>query len=254
MADTSELAQSNLSSVRSVSGGNLQLTAMENPYYNAQSESYFEQHEYMTTGSVTTEGKMSYQYGYLEIRAKVPYKEGCWPSFWLRSHNATNKQENPDFEVEVDVFEVFGNTSAMASNLHQQKYDGNSYNTSASFINKDEIHTFADSANLSNEYHTYAFEWEPDRMAIYVDGDLQCEWAINRWSLYLYGLKANTSGFDTTMNILFNNHLFTESSTYKNSDDNIIENYEGNLPAEFDIDYVRLYQKNDGLSKLILGE
>ncbi len=253
MADTSELAQSNMSAVRDVSGGNLQLTAMKNSFYNAESEDYFQKHQYMTTGSVTTEGKMSYQYGYLEIRAKVPYKEGCWPSFWLRSHNATEKQENPDFEVEVDVFEVFGNTTSMASNLHQQNYDGKSYNTSASSINENEIHTFEDSANLSNEYHTYAFEWEPDRMAIYVDGELQCEWSINRWSLYLYGLKANTSGFDTTMNILFNNHLFTESSSYKTSDTNIIENYEDNLPAEFDIDYVRLYQKNDGLSKLILG-
>ncbi len=254
MADTSELAQSNLGSVRNVSEGNLQLTAKKNPYYNAESESYFEQHEYMTTGSVTTEGKMSYQYGYLEIRAKVPYKEGCWPSFWLRSHNATDKQENPDFEVEVDVFEVFGNTTSMASNLHQQNYNGNSYSTSASSINSQEVHTFADTANLSNEYHTYAFEWEPDRMAIYVDGELQCEWSINRWSLYFYGLKANTSGFDTTMNILFNNHLFTNSSTYKTSDENVIENYGDNLPAEYDIDYVRLYQKNDGVSKLILGE
>ena len=67
-------------------------------------------------------------------------------------------------------------------------------------------------------------------------------------------MKANATGFNTTMNILFNNHLFTESSSYSPSESNIIENYEGNLPAEFDIDYVRLYQKNDGKSVLILGE
>jgi len=254
MSDTTELAQSNLGSVRSVSDGNLQLNALKNQWYEEGSDDYFKSHKYMTTGSVSTEGKMSYQYGYLEIRAKVPYKEGCWPSFWLRSHNSLGKQENPDFEVEVDVFEVFGNTTSMASNLHQQGYDGSSYKTSTSAINNSEIHTFDDSTNLSNEYHLYAFEWEPDRMAIYVDGNLQCEWSINRWSLFSYGLKPNTSGFDTTMNILFNNHLFTSSSSYLTSESNIIENYEDNLPAEFDIDYVRLYQKNDGLSKLIIGQ
>lgn len=253
MADTSELAQSNMSSVRSVSDGNLQLTAMENPWYNAESESYFERHQYMTTGSVTTENKMSFQYGYLEINAKVPYKEGCWPSFWLRSHNSTGKLTSPQFEVEVDVFEVFGNTTAMASNLHQQSLNGKSYSTKYSAINNEEIHTF-ESADLSNEYHRYGFEWEPDRMAVYVDGVLQCEWKLNALSLWSYGLMPYTSGFDTTMNILFNNHLFTESSSYIPSDGNTIENYADNLPAEYDIDYVRLYQKNDGNSRLILGE
>ena len=89
-------------------------------------------------------------------------------------------------------------------------------------------------------------------MAVYVDGVLQVEWKLDIISLWRYGLKANNSGFDTTMNILFNNHLFTESSTYKPSQSGTIESHEGNLPAEYDIDYVRLYQKNDGLSKLII--
>ena len=55
------------------------------------------------------------------------------------------------------------------------------------------------------------------------------------------------------MNILFNNHLFTESSEFKPST-GTIEQSEESLPAQFDIDYVRLYQKNDGVSKLYIGE
>lgn len=253
MSNTNELAQTDIGNVRKVQNGNLNLTAMENTWYNP-SGTAFEQHKYMTTGSVTTENKMSYQYGYLEIRAKVPYKEGCWPSFWLRSHNATGAQENAKYQVEVDVFEVFGNKTSLASNLHQQNYNGSSYMTDASAINSTEVHTFDNAANLSNEYHIYAFEWEPDRMAIYVDGVLNVEWKLDVISLWRYGLKANNSGFDTTLNILFNNHLFTASSEYAPSSDNTIENHPENLPAEFDIDYVRLYQKNDGLSKLIIGE
>ena len=251
MADTKELAQSNLGSVRSVADGKLQLNAMVNPYYNASSDKYFEQHKYMTTGSITTEQRMSYQYGYLEVSARLPYKEGCWPSLWLRSHNATNKNTDANFEIEVDVFEVFGSKNIMAANLHQQNYNGNSgesYQTSVA-----EKCTFADASNLSNEYHTYGFEWTPTKMAIYVDGELQCEWLLDEESLESYGLKADTTGFDTTLNILINNHLFTSSSSYKTDKNNIIEKYESNLPAEYDIEYVRLYQKNDGLSKLIIG-
>ena len=55
--------------------------------------------------------------------------------------------------------------------------------------------------------------------------------------------------------ICFNNHLFTTSSDNKLGDeDNIIENYEENLPAKFEIDYVRLYQNDDASSKLIIEE
>ncbi len=242
-------------------GGNLNLNAIslvQNGWYDptATPGSSFASHKYAAPFTVSTEGKMSFKYGYLEIRAKVPYKEGCWPSFWLRSHNATDKRENPEFEVELDVFEVFGSVNSLSSNLHQQVYNGDdklSFMTKTSAINKEEVHTFVDFENLSNEYHTYGVEWTPEKIAIYVDGVKQCEWLINKYALLSYGLKPEVSGFDTTMNILFNNHVLTQYSEFKPSDDNVIENYESNLPSQYSIDYVRLYQKNDGVSKLITG-
>lgn len=253
MSGTNEHTISNAAWAIKQNNGNLNLYAVLNEWYNPESSSAFERYKYVAPYTVSTEGKMSFQYGYLEIRAKVPYKEGCWPSFWLRSHHATDKRENPEFEVELDVFEVFGSKNSLASNLHQQQYNGESFMTNSSAINNEEIYTFKNSSNLSNEYHTYGLEWEPERIAIYVDGVKQCEWKINKFALLSYGLKPEVSGFDTTMNILFNNHIFTESTEYKTSNDNIIENYESNLPSEYAIDYVRLYQKNDGVSKLITG-
>ncbi len=257
MANTDELFQTYASYVKTVEDGKLQLSAIINPWYDPESEKSFDQHKYLTAGTISTEERMSYRYGYLEISAKLPFKEGCWPGFWLRSHNATEKQTNPNFEVELDVFEVFSSVDTLASNLHQQRFDGDqskSYQTAGAKIQLSEKHTFANAADLSNEYHTYGFEWEPDRMAIYIDGELQCEWQINEYALATYGLQPDISGFDTTMNVLFNNHLFTASSGYIPSNGNIIDNYEDNLPAEFDIEYVRLYQKNDGLSKLVIGK
>ena len=38
---------------------------------------------YSTNTSVTTDGTMSFQYGYLEIYANVPFVKGGWPSFWM---------------------------------------------------------------------------------------------------------------------------------------------------------------------------
>ena len=254
--DNTLLTISNAAWAIAQNNGNLQLNAIYNNWYDPTATSGFASMKYVAPNSVSTEGKMSFQYGYLEIRAKVPYKEACWPSFWLRSHHATDKRENPEFEVELDVFEVFGSKDSLASNLHQQMYNGvlgDSYMTSSATINKEERHTFTNSSNLNNEYHTYGLEWTPEKMAIYVDGVKNCEWKLDKFSLLSYGLKPEVSGFDTTMNILFNNHLFTKNSEYKPSSSNIIENYESNLPSEYRIDYVRLYQKNDGVSKLITG-
>ncbi len=255
MKDSDELAQSNASYVRTVASGNLKLIADLNPWYDPTSEKYFEQHKYMTTTSVTTENRMSFRYGYLEMRAKVPFKEGCWPSLWLRSHHATEKSNSSNYDIEIDIFEVFGSTNRLAANLHQQMYNGisgNSFQTGGTKIDSAEIFTFANAENLSNEYHVYGFEWTPEKISIYVDRQLVCEWKIDKNSFLSYGLQPDISGMDNTVNILLNNHLFTKTTEYIPSANNIIENYESNLPAVYEIDYIRLYQKNDDVSKLIV--
>ncbi len=250
-----------------VASGNLNLTSIKNPYYNPQGDSLYAKSEFLVTGSVQTENKMSFKYGYLEIRAKVPFKEGCWPSFWLRSDNATGKRENAPYEVEIDIFEVFGSTNSLRSNLHQHyaidtgRTDGlgnpiieyTDKQTTGAAINQEEFYTFANADKLYDEYHTYGFEWTPDKMVIYIDGVKNCEWKLDAASLSAYGLDPDTSGLDTTMNVLFGNNLITKY-TEDLEDPTCMEDYaDTNLPAEFDVDYIRLYQKNDGLSRLYIG-
>ncbi len=248
-----------------LASGDLNLTSFKNSYYDPEGDTLYKQSEYLVPGSVQTENKMSYKYGYLEIRAKVPYKEGAWPAFWLRSSNATGKNADAPYELEVDVFEVFGSKDTMRSNLHQhftvetEEVDENGdpiiehidVQTTGEAISQAEAHTFTNSADLYNEYHTYGFEWSEDRMAIYVDRELQCEWFLDAESLAAYGLDPDTTGFDTTLNVIFGNNLIT-SETEGFSLSQMIEGNEGNLPVEFDIDWIRLYQKNDGLSKLYI--
>lgn len=247
MHNTDELFQEYGGRVLNVSNGNLVLTACKNEFYSSEGETSFEKHKYLTVGSVTTENTMSFKYGKLEVRAKVPFKAGCWPSLWLRSHHATGKQENPNYELEIDIFEVFGAADRLRANLHQQCINGESGNSKMTNY-RDEEYVFANSENLSNEFHIYGFEWTPEKMSVSVDGVVFCTWNLDVASLQSYGLLGDVSGFDTTLNILFNNHLFTASSEYIEGE--LIEDSESNLPAEYVIDYVRLYQKNDGLSKI----
>ena len=239
MWGTEELGCFDDDTVRGVTNGNLVLTA----YKNSDLSTY-NGDQYITTNSITTENRMSYRYGYLEVRARVPYKEGCWPSLWLRSPNASGNTGTDDYDIEVDIIEPFGYTDKNAVTIHETGKSDDGHHVQAAAYK----YTFKDNENLANEYHTYGFLWTADAMIFYVDGAEMVSYTKSELAELGY-----TGDFDDTVNILFNNHLFTASTPNKiGGENNIIENYEQNLPSEFQIDYVRLYQKADDASVLVI--
>lgn len=222
----------NEGTVRSVGNGRLLMTAYKNPdttKYNGKT--------YLTTNSITTENRMSFKYGYLEVRAKVPYKAGCWPSLWLRSPNAaqTDSTGKDGYNMEVDIIEPFGYTDKNRITIHEtNKSDEKDYCQAAVGNYK-----FKNAENLANEYHTYGFLWTADEMKFYIDGE--CFATHTMAALKEMRYKGD---FDDTVNILFDNQLITTNSPVANKEKtNTIENNEGSLPAEYSVEYVRLYQK-----------
>lgn len=222
----------NEGTVRSVGNGRLLMTAYKNPdtaNYNGKT--------YLTTNSITTENRMSFKYGYLEVRAKVPYKAGCWPSLWLRSPNAkqTDLTGKDGYNMEVDIIEPFGYTDKNGITIHETNKSDENDHCQAAVGN----YKFKNAENLANEYHTYGFLWTADEMKFYIDGE--CFATHTMAALKGKGYKGD---FDDTVNILFDNQLISSSSPVANKEKtNTIENNEGSLPAEYSVEYVRLYQK-----------
>lgn len=218
--------------VRSVGNGRLLMTAYKNPdtaNYNGKT--------YLTTNSITTENRMSFKYGYLEVKAKVPYKAGCWPSLWLRSPNATQTDltGKDGYNMEVDIIEPFGYTDQNGTTIHETNKSNDSDHCQAAVGN----YKFKNAENLANEYHIYGFLWTADEIKFFIDGE--CFAAYTKDTLARMGYKGD---FDDTVNILFDNQLITSSSPVANEEKtNTIENNEGSLPAEYSVEYVRLYQK-----------
>lgn len=218
--------------VRSVGNGRLLMTAYKNPdtaNYNGKT--------YLTTNSITTENRMSFKYGYLEVKAKVPYKAGCWPSLWLRSPNATQTDltGKDGYNMEVDIIEPFGYTDQNGTTIHETNKSNDSDHCQAAVGN----YKFKNAENLANEYHIYGFLWTADEMKFFIDGE--CFAAYTKDTLARMGYKGE---FDDTVNILFDNQLISSSSPVANEEKtNTIENNEGSLPAEYSVEYVRLYQK-----------
>jgi len=124
------------------------------------------QFEY-TSGRIDTRNSLSFEYGKVEARMRLPEGKGVWPAFWLLSGNEvhtidkefTPAQENDEnFYLrngEIDIMEYYGNnTGQVEATVH-------TYNdkTSSSVTVED----------ATREFHTYGVEVTPDNIIWTVD-------------------------------------------------------------------------------------
>jgi len=242
MAATAEMTLDDTELTTKTENGYLKMLAMR--YWDPKKAGV----EFVAPWSVTTMETMSYKYGYVEIRARVPFVRGVWPSFWTSSSGALGNTSTYNYSIEVDIFEVFSSLDKLSPNIHKWYGDGRHTMWAIDEGNSNEWYKF-ESDNLINEYHVYGFEWTPTKMVMYIDEK----------PYYTYDLTKNfdngetgMGGFDAPLYLIFNNHLFTDSSSYKPYAG--CEVHAPDLPAEYVIDWVRLYQKNDGKSELHLAK
>ena len=105
------------------------------------------------SGMLTTYQTFSFQYGYAEIRAKIPKGQGLWPAFWLLPTDRT-------WPPEVDILEALGDdTRKYYTTIHSRETG------SKSMI----MHAFP-TPDLSADFHTYGVKWTPEELVWYFDG------------------------------------------------------------------------------------
>ncbi|MGH2959419.1 MAG: glycoside hydrolase family 16 protein, partial [Solirubrobacterales bacterium] len=114
-----------------------------------------------STGSVNTNKKFAFQYGYIEARILVPACAGCWPAFWMLP-------SADHWPPEIDIIEFFDTSKQVIpySAVHwpvagaaKEQYFSQRLQTS-------------DADNYIGTWHTYAMLWTRDLVQFYVDGNL----------------------------------------------------------------------------------
>lgn len=224
MRGTEHLEISKEKDVIRVEDGRLKLTALlkSNP---AGEDTY----PYYKTGyAVSTTNTMNFTYGYVEIRARVPFCQGTWPSFWAQSGDWISGKRNKDYMLEVDVFENMGSKGQLETTMH--KWYTNKTHGSHEVKKWD----FENTEALSTEYHTYGWEWTPEEMSMYVDGVKYTTFDITK----SFDDNEDMSGCHDAMRINFNNYIMNVDLNWHRNLPNPEE-----LPFEYYIDYIRLYQK-----------
>jgi beta-glucanase (GH16 family) len=110
-----------------------------------------------TSTKITTKGKKEFQYGRIEIRAKLPVGTGIWPAFWMLGSNIDTAGWPKCGEI--DILEYVGKEPEMVyTTLHTQDSHGNTINTKKTKFN-----------NIEKGFHKYSIDWSKDTIVFYVD-------------------------------------------------------------------------------------
>ena len=132
-----------------------------------------------TSARIKTARKVSFMYGRIEARIKLPAGTGTWPAFWMLGGDLLDGVPWPECG-EVDIMEYRGDyTDRSTSALHGPDTPPGSGLGSA----------YLHYGTLADAYHTFAIEWKKNSITFFVDDrphgtysskDLNGRWVFNQ--------------------------------------------------------------------------
>jgi beta-glucanase (GH16 family) len=178
-----------------------------------------------TSTRLTTRGKVSFLYGKIEFRAKVPPNRGNWAAGWTLGDEYVDELSWP-YCGEIDIMESVGyemedetgNGVAHAS-AHCRAYYFKLGNQPTAIVPV---------KNMNNQFHTYAVEWTPDGIEAFVDDQHYFTYDDTR--------TEQSWPFDKPQNIILNLAMGGGWGGAQGMDERISS-------QKMTIDYVRVYER-----------
>ncbi|HBL77082.1 MAG: hypothetical protein A2W90_19075 [Bacteroidetes bacterium GWF2_42_66] len=159
-----------------------------------------------TAPVIASFNKFEQEYGWFEIRCKMPKTFGIWAGFWLFPVKGSPGA------AEIDIFESLSKfNDRIFFNIH--------YHWVTPKINYRKPGIWV--PGLADGFHTYALDWQPGKITMHVDGTKVYEYTGNDvpvGPLYII-VSCRTGGWGGP---------FVDNNS---------------LPDNFEIDYVRVYKK-----------
>jgi beta-glucanase (GH16 family) len=170
-----------------------------------------------TSSRIKTQGKKTFKFGRIDIRAILPKGNGVWPALWMLPQN--NVYGGWPTSGEIDIMEMKGGEpSRVLSTMHygpgpNSTYISRSYSLTGTTFN--------------DEFHVFSIEWKLDQIKCLVDNNLFS--TINKADL-----GANTYPFNEQFYFLVNLAI---GGNFPGAPDASTV-----LPQWMIVDYIRVYQ------------
>jgi beta-glucanase (GH16 family) len=170
-----------------------------------------------TSARLLTQGLFSQQYGRFEARAQMPTGKGLWPAIWALGDNISTVSWPACGEI--DFMETIG--TDIQTN-HGSLHMPSNYGPSGTY-------KLPNGASYADDFHVFAFEWEPGTIRFYVD-DMLYETQTSKVP------SGDTWEFEHPFFLLIN---VAVGGQWPGSPDSTTT-----FPQTLKVDYVRVYQKD----------
>ncbi|RDV17245.1 glycoside hydrolase family 16 protein [Pontibacter diazotrophicus] len=197
---------------------------VKNDFFDPSSKDWRKSTEYAdyTSASINTNGKKTFQYGIIEVRARIDTAMGLWPAIWTLG---ISKGWPANGEVDImEYYRVQGQPTILANAAwaHESKraaWDEGKVPFSH-FLQKD--------LNWPEKFHVWKMDWTEDYIRLYLDDELLNEVDLSQ--------TQNPDGFNPFHQphyILLNLAIGSNGGDPSGTD----------FPGIYEVDYVRVYQK-----------
>jgi beta-glucanase (GH16 family) len=175
------------------------------------------QYAQYTSTSMTTSGLQSWQYGRFEMRARIPTSVGMWPAWWALGVGGEWPASGEIDMMEYYKGNVLANVACGTATRWSAKWDGSAKAISSL------------GANWSSNFHIWRMDWDDQNINLYLDDTL-----LNGVPLSTMLNADGTSPFKQKIYMLLNLAL---------GGDNGGDPSATTFPVQYEVDYVRVFQK-----------
>ena len=180
-----------------------------------------------TSSSVTTLGKHEFLYGRFEVRARIPAVKGSWPAIWTLG----TRYGWPSCG-EIDIMEYYHiqGVPHILANVAWGSDHKSAGEWDAQAIAYD--HFEKKDTYWSEKFHVWRMDWDAKSIKLYLDDELLNETSLEKTINGKQGEQANP--FKNPHYLLLNLAVGGRNGGPVDPD---------GMPLRYEIDYVRIYQK-----------
>ncbi len=201
-----------------------------------------------TSGKVRTRGLNAWKYGRIEMRAKVPGGQGVWPAFWMMPNE--DHYGGWALSGEIDIFEGFNlGAECEECDTGQQNRTVSALHFGGLWPNNlyiDQWTRFPGDDLPTDDFHVYSVEWAEGLIRFLVNDRVHLTVTADQWSTASELGEGNPNApFDQPFYVMMN--LAIGGAKIESTNEKGVAS--DAVPAQFEIDWVRVYQCSDDMAK-----